>query len=78
MVLLKIEEVNNIATKNIKSGKDFVVSEDGATYETKCATGFDDPENVKRELLLQFKWYGVPMNINELSIIKHGDFTERL
>ena len=44
-------------------------------FETKQATGFTTPEDVKRELLCQFNWSNISTNITELNVFDHGDFT---
>lgn len=59
---------------NISFGDEFRVYSDFATFETKHAVGFNNSSEVKRELLLQFNWSDITININQLDILEHGNF----
>ena len=59
---------------NITFGNEFQVYNETARFNTKNATGFTTPERIKQELLLQFNWPDILVNINELSVLEHGDF----
>ena len=74
----QIEDVS-LKRNNITFGSEFQDEGDGSyecmRFETKQATGFTTPEDVKRELLCQFNWSNISTNITELNVFDHGDFT---
>lgn len=77
-VSFQIEDVS-LKRNNITFGSEFQDRGDGSYecmhFETKQATGFTTPEDVKRELLCQFNWSNISTNITELHVFDHGDFT---
>ena len=77
-VTFQIEDVLLLGN-NITFGSEFQDNGDDSykcmTFETKQATGFTTPEDVKRELLCQFNWSNISTNITQLSVLDYGDFT---
>ena len=77
-VSFQIEDVS-LKRNNITFGSEFQDKGDGSyecmRFETKQATGFTTPEDVKKELLCQFNWSNISTNITELHVFDHGDFT---
>jgi hypothetical protein len=53
--------------------------EDLAQFETEFATGFTTPEDVKRELLLQFNWPDMDISITktEINIYNSGIYLDK-
>lgn len=47
---------------------------DYVSFETNRATGFTTVEDVKREMLLQFNWFDLPVYDAKFTVLAHGDY----
>lgn len=64
--------------RNVTFGDGFKYNgEDHAMFETKLATGFTTPNDVIRELKLQFNWpdLGLVISKENMKVLDYGDYT---
>ena len=65
----------DISFNGVSFGDGFsVLSNDHVCFETHLATGFTTPNDVKREILLQFNWHDIMVNKTNMSVLDYGDF----
>ena len=50
---------------------------DHVSFQTKLATGFTNPEAVKREMLIQFHWSDLSAYNTSFTVLDHGDFAQK-
>lgn len=56
-------------------GEGFLVDgNDHARCETVLATGFTTPDDVKREILLQFNWSNISVSNTQVTVLDYGDY----
>lgn len=61
---------------NVAVGEGFTFSgNDHIKFETNLATGFTNPDDVKREISLQFNWSEISASDVKWTVLSHGDYS---
>lgn len=65
----------NFSEVNFKNG--YTCSGDWVQFEINTATGFTTPEDVVREMQLQFNWSDIQVYNTELNVYTNGEFANQ-